>query len=235
MARILVLAGGVDPYVDPWHPYAETARRVAIVGLDRGHRVEVVDDVAGRIAEGLDDVDVLVALAPDAPTLPPRDRERAWLRLEEWTRQPCGVLGLHVGLTTLLGWPRWSALMGARWVPGVSGHPPHGRAGVRTLPHRLTTGVGAFELVDELYSGLEITGDAAVAVDHEIDGVAHPLVWTRREGGTRIVADALGHDPASFDASEHVAVLARALDWLGAAVASPLVPELTKPDNRNKE
>jgi len=234
MARVLVLGGGVAPYLDPRHPFAAVARAVAAIGLDRGHRVEVVTDIAGRIAAGLDDVDVLVALGPDPDpaVVGPRARQRAWTTLEARLERPVGLLGLHVGLTTLLGWPRWGALMGARPVPGAarsgtaalgasaaggSGHSPHGPTVVRTLPHRLTDGAGGFRLEDEPYAGMEVTAASAVAVDHEVDRVVHPLIWTRDEGGIRIVADALGHGPASFDAPAHVAIVGRAIDWLAAA------------------
>jgi hypothetical protein len=229
MARVLVLGGGVAPYLDPWHPFAAVARAVAAIGLDGGHRVEVVTDVAGRIAAGLDDVDVLVALAPDPDpaVVGRRVRERAWTTLDARLERPVGLLGLHVGLTTLLGWPRWAALMGSRPVPGASasgasaargsGHAPLGPTVVRTLPHRLTDGAGGFGLEDEPYAGMEVIAASAVAVDHEVDRVVHPLIWTRREGGIRIVADALGHGPASFDAPAHVDIVGRAIDWLASA------------------
>jgi len=218
MARVLILGGGRDPYVDPWHPYAETSGRIAAIALDRGHVVELSDDPMARVAAGLDGVDVLVSNLPDpGDSVPEADRAAAWAELDRFAQRPGGVLGVHVGLTGLLGWRRWSDLMGARWVNGASGHPPLGEATVRTLPHRLTDGVGEFAITDELYTGLEVTGDIASGVDHTLDGVVHHLVWTRRVGDVRAVGDALGHDVRSFDSADHTAIVGRALDWLGAA------------------
>ncbi len=218
MARVLILSGGREPYVDPWHPYAATSGRLAAIALERGHVVELSDDPIDRIAGGLDGVDVLVSNLPDpGDVVPQEDRERAWAELDRFEVRGGGVLGVHVGLTGLLGWPRWSHLMGARWVNGASGHPPLGEASVRTLPHRLTDGVGEFTLTDELYTGLEATGDIASGVDHTLDGVVHHLVWTRRVGPVRAVGDALGHGVESFASAPHAAIVGRALDWLGAA------------------
>lgn len=215
MARVLIVSGGREPFVDPWHPYAETSRRLAAIALDRRHVVEVSDDPVGRLIEGLDGVDVLVSNLPDPDDGVSQDQRALVARaLDEWASTGVGVLGVHVGMTGLLGWPRWSPLMGARWAGGASGHPPLGLSRIRTLPHRLTDGASEFEVMDERYTGLEVTAGFAAAADHEVDGVIHPLIWSRREGPIRIVVDALGHGVESFDAPEHRAIVGRALDWL---------------------
>lgn len=45
-------------------------------------------------------------------------------------------------------------------------------------------------------------------------GFRHPLVWAREFGRSRLVYDALGHDPRSYDSEGHRALIAQALGWL---------------------
>jgi hypothetical protein len=52
MPRSLVLSGG-GRYADPWHPFAKTSARLADVLWSLGHRVEVTDFVADRVADTL--------------------------------------------------------------------------------------------------------------------------------------------------------------------------------------
>ena len=68
MPRSLVLSGG-GRYADPWHPFAKTSARLADVLWSLGHRVEVADFVADRVADlsGFDLIDeryVGLRLAP---------------------------------------------------------------------------------------------------------------------------------------------------------------------------
>ena len=42
----------------------------------------------------------------------------------------------------------------------------------------------------------------------------HRLVWTRQNGRSRVLYDALGHDTTSYDSPGHVALLRRAVRWL---------------------
>lgn len=222
-ARLAVLSGGVPPFVDPWHPFEAVARRVAALGTEAGFDVETTTDVAGRLAD-LTDVDVLAVVAPSPAVREPGEageealdatvRGRAAAGLESFLARQVGVLGVHVGTTGLLGLPRWTEIIGARWVPGVSGHPPLGPAVLRGLPDPRVP-AERIELVDERYSGLEFAAGVVPLVDHERDGRRQPLVWAREVGTVRVIADTLGHDERSFDSPEHRELLTRCLAWLG--------------------
>ena len=50
--------------------------------------------------------------------------------------------------------------------------------------------------------------------EHDEGGVAHPLVWARELGPSRVIVDLLGHDTASYDSPEHRELLRRAIEWL---------------------
>ena len=223
VTRALVLAGGVEPYTDPWHPFAATSAALANLAAGLGFHVEVSTDIADRMSD-LSGVDLLIAdvPSPSAP-LAPHQLDAAASGLHEFLRRPGGVLALHVSVTTLLGLPEWSDLMGARWVQGTTMHPPLGRSYVTAIEGGSLAGAAReFQLHDELYSFLEFRGEYEPVVTHRYEQVSHPVFWLREVGSTRVVADALGHDHESFDSPDHVALLNAALRW--AADASTISP-----------
>lgn len=205
--RALLLAGGSPPYVDPWHPFAATADRFAALMDGLGWSVERADDPARRIAAGLDGVDVLLTNAPAPEEAPAADLlEAADQALAAFLARGGGAVGLHIGVTALAGLDRWNRLTGARWVQGVSGHPPLG-------PCTVDGPDGPVELVDERYTDLALEGEREVRMSYSADGRVHPLLWRREAEGARVLADCLGHDPRSFDSSGHVDELAAGLRW----------------------
>ena len=207
--RLLVLSGGEPPWADPWHPFRSTSDSVAAVGREAGFDVEVSGDVANRLAD-LTGVDVLVANAPSAE-VPADTRAAAEKGLAAFLERSVGVLGLHTGVTTLAGLPAWSRLIGARWVQGVSGHPPLGPCTVQGLDDPRVP-ARRIELIDERYQRMAFAGPVEPLVVDEETG--DPLVWAREVGDTRVIADALGHDERSLDSPEHRELLARCLSWL---------------------
>jgi type 1 glutamine amidotransferase len=214
--RSLILSGGSEPYIDPWHPFAATTERLSGILEHLGHDVEVSFDVADRLAD-LDGVDLLVSNAP-MPSEPAAEKvaSRADDALREFVARGGGILALHVAVTTLLGLPFWTELMGVRWVNGTTIHAPLGTGRVSARADARTGAARSFELVDERYAHLALGAPLEVLVEHEYEGVEHPLVWARDLGGTRIVADALGHGTESYDSPDHVEVLERSARWLTA-------------------
>lgn len=222
MADVLILSGGMGAFTDPWHSFAATSERLAEVLREAGHRVDVSFAVAERLAE-LDGVDLLVvnAPSPDSP-LDAAMLSAAGEGLHAFLQRGGAVLAVHVSVTTLLGLPAWSPLVGAHWVPGITSHPPLGRATVSVRGDFRTGAAREFELYDERYSDLEVTAPIDVVVEHRHDGRTHPLVWTRQVGGSRMIADALGHGPESFDAPEHRVIVANLVAW--AVEGGPATP-----------
>lgn len=212
--RALLLAGGAPPFVDPWHPFAETSDRLGELAEGLGWSVDRADDVGARLAQGLDGVDVLLVNAP-APEggVDPGVAERADAALLAFLARGGRAVALHIGAVTLLGLPRWNALTGARWVEGVTGHPPLGECVVHG--HDDPRVPGDLELVDERYTDLALDGDRTVLVSYEgDDGRTHPLVWAREADGARVLVDTFGHDGRSFDSATHRELLERSLRWV---------------------
>jgi hypothetical protein len=131
MTRSVILSGG-GLYRDPWHPFALTSGRLAKILGQAGHQVEIEENVAGRVAD-LGDADVIVVNAAAGPE---QDTTAAQAGLQAALSRGIGILAVHVGVTTLLGWPEWQAVTGAAWVRGQTMHPPAGPCTVRTYPGR---------------------------------------------------------------------------------------------------
>jgi type 1 glutamine amidotransferase len=129
-----------------------------------------------------------------------------------------GLLGLHTASICFDAWPDWGDILGAAWSWGESYHPP--LASVRVLPtdraHPITHGLSAFEVADEVYTGLDLRQDVEglLAAEPGDGAPAQPLLWARSYGRGRVVYDALGHDVASMNEPTHRRILERAALWL---------------------
>jgi uncharacterized protein len=112
--------------------------------------------------------------------------------------------------------------------------------------HPLTQGIPDFTVTDEVYSHLAQTpylaetpylaqtpdpaqrprltpalsavppGPASDSSDPSTDPPAQPLLWSRHHAGGRIVYDALGHHPPSYEVPAHREILSRAIRWTAA-------------------
>jgi len=128
-----------------------------------------------------------------------------------------GVLGMHTAAICFDDWPDWGATLGGHWRWGHSHHPPIGPAiTVHTgTGHELVDGVDDFTVVDEVYSDLHLQPDVTglAHARHPDGGDTQPMLWAREHGGGRVVYDALGHHPPSYDVPEHREIVARAIRW----------------------
>ena len=215
-----LLLSGQGRYADPWHPFERTSARLAALLAGCGLEVEVRGDVDAALA-GL----TRPGAAPDVLVLDlgqPGDGSPAPLpgaAAEGFAAHLGGdrpLLGVHASATSFDGFDPWEQRLGGRWVHGESLHPEHGTAQVRVLrgSSPVVAGLADFELLDERYSHLRLTGERTVLADHEHDGRRHPLVWLRETRGARTAYDALGHDERSYDSPEHLRLLRGAVRWL---------------------
>ena len=213
-----VIVSGAGRYADPWHPFAETSARLAELLGEAGIAAEVDDDVDARLADP-GDVDLLVVNIGNPGDTAPAD-EAARRGLLGHLERGGGLLAVHAAATSLPGVPEWEAILGGIWVRGTTHHPPYGPAQIHLCDdqHPITAGLRDFELADERYTAMRVSGEVRVLADHELedDRSRHPLLWTHRYGPARIVYDALGHDAASYDSAEHREIVRRAARWLTA-------------------
>jgi type 1 glutamine amidotransferase len=94
-------------------------------------------------------------------------------------------------------------------------HPDEGDSSVGVLAgHPITDGVHSFAVFDEMYSWLRVHADVRVLATHEYEGIEHPLAWAHEFDGARVVYDALGHTPGSFESADHARLLQNAARWV---------------------
>lgn len=216
MTTALILSGD-GRYADPWHDFARTSARLADLLTGCGLTVTIATDVDEAMSR-LEAVDLLVVNAGDASrtdgVVPDLTKARAGFT--QALERGIAVLGTHTAAASLTDYPQWEAVLGGRWLPDQSMHPPIGaaRIHVRADRHPLVSGLTDFDTFDERYSHLRVAADVVPLAVHILDGVEHPLFWARTHGTSRVVYSALGHDGRAYDSPELNDLLARATGWL---------------------
>ncbi|MFC0681917.1 ThuA domain-containing protein [Lysobacter korlensis] len=216
MTSALIISGGSD-YSDPWHPFAETSKRIAGVLEAAGCTTLIADRVADA---DFHDAQLLVVNAWNEDRASAGDAAlRAGIESHIGAGRP--LLSVHCsvmlfGAPPESAWDGWEAITGAFWERDVSLHPPFGDAVVRiaTDGHPIVAGVRDFTVQDERYSFLRMRPDVEPLAWHEHEGVEHPLLWARTVRDARVVVDLLGHDARSYDSPARRELLARAIAWL---------------------
>jgi type 1 glutamine amidotransferase len=233
----LILSGGPGH-----HPYSTTSARLAWYLSLEGFTSDVTEDIeAGltRLADGcyglltvnalrwrMDESQYAAEKDRWAFSLSPEGRAAILAHVERGGP----VLAVHTAPICFDDWPEWGDIVGAQWVWGTSNHPPLGLTQVRVNSgvHEIVDGAGDFEVVDEVYSHLDVRPDVKPLATGHHDGIDHPLLWARQvvspsgEGaGARVVYDALGHDERSLDHPVHRAIIRRAARWLLGAPCDP--------------
>lgn len=218
MTLTALIVSGADQYADPWHAYAETSARIAMVLADHGFDVSTREDLEASLATLGERTDLLVVNAGTSSKEPPQDAFDRPARegLLRYLARGGPVLAMHSSASTVPTLPEWEGILGARWEVGTTMHPPLGFGHVVVHPdrHSIVASSTDFEIWDERYSYMRVASDVISLASHQYDGREHPLLWARRYGQSRVVYDALGHDQRSYDSPDHVAILGRAARWL---------------------
>lgn len=223
--RAVIFSGGLT------HDFAATSACLADLLAEQGLATETYTDLdtCSRVLPGAA-VFVVNALrwTMTAAGTPERYRQQAAAEglspspaaraaLAAHLRTGGGLLAMHTAVICFDDWPEWAAALGARWVWGQSNHPPLGPdVQVRVSPgHPLTEGVPGFILVDEVYSDLELHPGLTALLSAVPPGRtdAQPLLLAREHQGGRVVYDALGHHPPSYEVPAHREILRRAIRW----------------------
>ncbi|QNE35431.1 ThuA domain-containing protein [Leifsonia shinshuensis] len=224
MNRTALILSGSGRYADPWHPFAATTERLAGILAEEGFIVNVDGNVDERLAHLPENPPDLLVVNIGDPALnypddpQPAAEARARAGLLWYVREGLPILAMHTSVTSLRGIPDWPRIIGGIWRRGTSYHPDYGTAAIRIGPAHTEVNdkIQDFSVDDERYTDLDVEPDNTILATHEEGGRDHPIIWQRTYGpkGARVVLDALGHDTASYDSTEHVALLSHAVRWL---------------------
>jgi type 1 glutamine amidotransferase len=229
VVRAVVLSGGLT------HDFPATTTCLTDLLDGAGLDVEVYGGTAGVDAalHALPGAALLVVNAlrwtMTGPATPERYREQAAAEgvspapaareaLARHLAAGGGLLGVHTASICFDDWPGWGEALGGAWVWGASSHPPLGpRVEVSVVAeHPLVAGLDGFGLVDEVYADLALQPDVEALLSAPTPGTdapGRPLLWAREHGGGRVVYDALGHHPPSYEVPEHREIVRRAIAW----------------------
>ena len=214
--RALVLAGR-GRYEDPWHDHAATSHVVADLLGEQGVDAEVRSTFPGSFAD-LGSFDLVVVNAGRGRTDAAFDcDDAAWAPAHEAVRAFAAgggaLLGLHQAANTFADSPHWAGILGGRWVPGTSMHPPQDVATFTPVgDHPVVAGLGPVVADDERYCRLDVAPTSRVLLTAHHDRTDHPVVWA--SGGARAVYDGLGHGVESYVSPSRRDLLRREVDWL---------------------
>ncbi|MEL7029432.1 MAG: ThuA domain-containing protein [Pseudomonadota bacterium] len=223
MARALILSGGI------FHPFDESSAALAEIFAEVGLTSEVTADFEAGLSKIDPEAFDLVAvnalrwgMMTGDKYEPYRDEwafqmpDDGRRRLVDFVEQGGALFGLHTASICFDDWPEWGDLLGGAWAWGVSHHPPLAtiNVSVDNRTHPITSGVGGFEVEDEIYHHLSPRADVEVLLTAQnTEEGRQPIAWVREQGRGRVVYDALGHDGASLRQADHRTLIRNAARW----------------------
>lgn len=215
----VVVLSGEGRYADPWHDFPGTSQRIAEILTAHGLSVQVCgSDSTAPVPARL--LVVNAGGGAQALTGEPGDAGSRWREaVLEHGAAGGPVLATHAAANTFYEDSRWRDLLGGRWVPGTSMHPPGGPATVQVVggDHPVTAGLpNEIDIVDERYSFLEVTAPIVPLITQVHDAVVHPIVWAHEgtpQSRVRVILDTLGHDVRAYG-EVRADLLRREADWL---------------------
>lgn len=216
MARNLILSGGL------FHDFEATSAALAEVLAGVGIESDITDDIAGALSEPSEVQLITVNALRWQMGLDRFADLRAEWRFElpaearttllDHLDRGGGLLCMHSASICFDDWQGWQRVLGGCWTWPKSHHPPLGWTGVRVHGgHPIVEGLRDFDLVDEVYSDLDVLPDVQPLAS---SASGQPLVWARPVRRGRVVYDALGHDVRSYENEIHRTLLQRAALWL---------------------
>jgi len=221
MTRNLLLTGGIA------HSFRKTSAAISKLLDEEGIDSVITDDIeAGLLSLDAYDVVTVNALRTKGgglaekfgstssnPTYSPSPQARQ--ALMNFLEGGGAVLALHTAPICFDDWEEWKRIVGAKWRFGRSSHPPLGdmRVQVNKGSHVIAEGVDDFDVVDEIYSYMDMEPDVAPIITSRHSDVDHPLLWARSVGKGRSVYLGIGHDLRTIDNLSYQTLLKRSARW----------------------
>jgi len=139
-----------------------------------------------------------------------------------------GVLIMHHALVSYQHWSEYERIIGGRYPEedGKSGavteqvgwqHDVDVPVVIVAKEHPITKGLKDFLIHDEIYWGFRVGSDVQPLLTTTHPKSGKPLMWTRREGNSRLVYLQLGHGPSAFKDANFRELVARSIKWVAPA------------------
>jgi uncharacterized protein len=136
-----------------------------------------------------------------------------------------GVVVMHHALVSYQHWPDYERIIGGRYPEedGKSGavseqvgwqHDVEVPVVIVAKDHPITAALKDFVINDEIYWGFRVGSDVTPLLTTSHPKSGKPLMWTRREGKSRLVYLQLGHGPSAFKDSNYRRLVAGSIRWV---------------------
>lgn len=213
--RILIILGGM------WHDFDGFTGTVVPMLESAGHTVMTTFDLDRLAGLGQSGVDVVMSYTSLSrhregkdDTGPETLSEAQVGGLAAWVREEGGgVVSVHAATVSGHPNPAMRQLLGAVFVS----HPPQYSFMVYPMgrEHAVTSGVGAFSVMDEFYVQ-DYDADIEVHMVAMDRSVVYPMVWSKHEGAGRVAGVAMGHSEAVWQLPQYQQLLRQAVGWVSA-------------------
>lgn len=150
--------------------------------------------------------------------------------LKQFINNGKGFLCIHISGCVPATWSEYWEITGGGWVMESSFHPPYGSfvVNINNSDHPGVEGISDFRTNDELYMGIEYSGDNDVFMEAtsvsgtylwreehtEMPASTFPLGWTRSYGRGKVFVTLLGHNGLSFQTPEFQRLILNGVNWL---------------------
>ena len=219
----LIITGGI------FHPFEDASAALAKVMGQAGIQSDITLDVEDGLASiGSYDLLTIFALRwrmlNHEKYVPYRDEwafelsSKGQQAITSHVQKGGGLLALHTASICFDTWPEWRDVLGGIWVWDQTFHPPLGTISVEPTAHKhaIISEAQRFALYDEVYHNLERSPDTVPLLKAQVEDSeeSHIVGWSHTFGEGRVVYDALGHDAASIEHTDHAQFLRRAALWV---------------------
>ncbi len=207
--RLLMILGG------EWHDFDGFARTMSSVLAAAGYRIDIADEfnlLLNLSVEGWDGVLAYTCFTGDQGQDTPRGLSHAQASaLRHWVRAGGAFLGLHAATVIGSSGPDYRSLLGGEF----QSHPPPFSFTVYPVAqsHPILAGISAFTIHDEFYLQT-CDPDVHVHLIALYEGIAHPMLWSKTEGGGRVVYLAPGHFPMVWEMAIYQRLVLQSLAWM---------------------
>ena len=149
------------------------------------------------------------------------DQQEAYIRL---LKKGASMIFLHHALVSYQNWPEFIKIAGGQYHTqpvAVNGdtlkasyeHDVNIPVKVENKKHPVTSGISNFEIVDEVYGGVEILQQVKPLLSTTHPKSMRYLAWINHYGNSDVIYIQLGHGPSGYSNPNFRKLLQQAIEW----------------------
>ena len=212
--KLLVITGGHDFDEAPFFCMIDNLAGIEYDRAEHPHAYSLLKE------EGIAKYDVV--LLYDMPQEVSKEAQNDFISMLQAGK---GLVILHHAFCSYEGWPEYTQIAGGRyhhyeWEKEGNPQPPSDyehdvvlNIKVEDTAHPITQELSDFQIIDEIYSGVEILPNVQPLLSADKPTSGRLVGWTNNYAGTRIVTLLLGHDEKAWNNPAFSQLLQQSLKW----------------------